>query len=85
MFIVKYPEVMINLNHIKEIRTESEEGDYATLYVVSPDGTRTDFCTEDADLVYNSLAHIAVSISANKQLWRWDSYAEELTDSDPLR
>lgn len=74
MFIVKYPEIIINLDHIKEIHTEGGDGDNATLYVISHDGTRTDFCTEDGDLVYTALGDIASSISADKSVWDWDSY-----------
>lgn len=51
MFLVKSPEIMINLNHVKEIHTESSDSDSATLYVISRDDKRTDFSTEDADLV----------------------------------
>ncbi len=74
MFLMKSPEIIINLEHIKEIVTEGSGSDEATLFVISPDGKRTDFCTEDADLVYNALSDIAESISANKSVWCWDTY-----------
>lgn len=74
MFLVKSPEIIINLNHIKEIGTEGSGSDEATLFVISPGGERTDFCTEDADLVYESLSDIAQSISSGKSVWDWDTY-----------
>ena len=76
MFIVKSPEHMINLCHVKEIRTEVVDADNATLYVVYLDNTRQDFATEDSDLIYNSLSDISQSMSEGKSVWDWDTYVE---------
>lgn len=74
MFIMKYPEIIINLDHVKEIHADADEGDNATIYVIAPDGTRTDFCTEDGDLIYPALGSMAASLSSDKPVWDWDSY-----------
>lgn len=74
MFIVKSPEHMFNLCHVREIHTEVVDADNATLYVVYPDNTRKDFATEDSDLIYNALIDIAHSLDQGKSFWDWDSY-----------